>query len=62
MHSGLLTGAMTRERVMYMPENDFRKRAKQYQEPFLSRNLDLAELLREIGATHDVSAGVVAIA
>ncbi len=62
MHSGLLTGAMTRERVMTMPENDFRKRAKQYQEPLLSRNLDLAELLREIGATHDVSAGVVAIA
>jgi aryl-alcohol dehydrogenase-like predicted oxidoreductase len=62
MHSGLLTGAMTRERVMTMPENDFRKRAKQYQEPLLSRNLDLAELLREIGAAHDVSAGVVAIA
>jgi len=62
MHSGMLTGAMTRERVMRMPENDFRKRAKQYQEPFLSRNLDLAELLREIGAAHDVSAGVVAIA
>jgi aryl-alcohol dehydrogenase-like predicted oxidoreductase len=62
MHSGLLTGAMTRERVLYMPENDFRKKAKQYQEPFLSRNLDLAELLREIGATHDVAAGVVAIA
>ena len=62
MHSGLLTGAMTRERVLYMPENDFRKRAKQYQEPLLSRNLDLAELLREIGASHDVSAGVVAIA
>ena len=62
MHSGLLTGAMTLERVMTMPENDFRKRAKQYQEPLLSRNLDLAELLREIGAAHDVSAGVVAIA
>ncbi len=62
MHSGLLTGAMTKERVMYMPENDFRKRAKQYQEPMLSRNLDLADLLKEIGAMHDVSAGVVAIA
>ena len=62
MHSGLLTGAMTKERVLYMPDNDFRKKAKQYQEPLLSRNLDLAELLREIGAMHDVSAGVVAIA
>jgi aryl-alcohol dehydrogenase-like predicted oxidoreductase len=62
MHSGLLTGAMSKERVIFMPENDFRKRAKQYQEPLLSRNLDLAEVLREIGASHDVSAGVVAIA
>ncbi len=62
MHSGLLTGAMTKERVMKMPDNDFRKRAKQYQEPLLSRNLDVARLLGEIGARHAVSAGVVAIA
>ena len=62
MHSGLLTGAMTKERVMTMPENDFRKKAKQFQEPLLSRNLELAELLKEIGAAHGVSAGVVAIA
>ena len=62
MHSGLLTGAMTRERVAAMPDNDFRKRAKQYQEPLLSRNLDLAQLLSEIGERHNISAGVVAIA
>ena len=62
MHSGLLTGAMTKERVMKMPDNDFRKRAKQYQEPLLSRNLDVARLLGEIGMRHQVSAGVVAIA
>ena len=62
MHSGLLTGAMTKERVMKMPDNDFRKRAKQYQEPLLSRNLDVARLLGEIGARHQVNAGVVAIA
>ena len=62
MHSGLLTGAMTKERVMKMPDNDFRKRAKQYQEPLLSRNLDVARLLGEIGTRHQVSAGVVAIA
>ena len=62
MHSGLLTGAMTKERVMKMPDNDFRKRAKQYQEPLLSRNLDVARLLGEIGARHGMTAGVVAIA
>lgn len=62
MHSGLLTGAMNRERVAAMPASDFRKKAKQFQEPMFSRNLELAELLREIGAPHGVSAGVVAIA
>ncbi len=62
MHSGLLTGAMTRERVAAFPENDFRKRAKNYQEPQLSRNLAIADLLKEIGGRHNVSAGVVAIA
>jgi aryl-alcohol dehydrogenase-like predicted oxidoreductase len=62
MHSGLLTGAMTRERVASLPDNDFRKRAKNYQEPQLSRNLALAELFQQIGARHGVIAGVVAIA
>ena len=62
MHSGLLTGAMTRERVAAFPENDFRRNAKNYQEPQLSRNLAIAELLKQIGARHNVSAGVVAVA
>jgi aryl-alcohol dehydrogenase-like predicted oxidoreductase len=62
MHSGLLTGAMTKERVANFPEDDFRKRAKNYQEPLLSRNLKLAKFICEIGARHGVSAGVVAIA
>jgi aryl-alcohol dehydrogenase-like predicted oxidoreductase len=62
MASGLLTGAMTKERVAAMPDDDFRKRAKNFQEPALSRNLELADLLKQIGARHGVSAGVVAIA
>ena len=62
MHSGLLTGAMSKERVATLPENDFRSRAKNFQEPQLSRNLALAELMKEIGARHSVMAGVVAIA
>jgi aryl-alcohol dehydrogenase-like predicted oxidoreductase len=62
MHSGLLTGAMTKERVAAFPENDFRKKAKNYQEPQLTKNLELAELMKTIGARHGVSAGVVAIA
>src|SRR5271155_1463726 len=62
MHSGLLTGAMTKERVAAFPANDFRRNAKNYQEPLLSRNLAVADFLSEIGAKHGVSAGVVAIA
>lgn len=62
MHSGLLTGSMTKERVAAMPESDFRHKAKNFQEPQLSRNLDLAELMKQIGKRHGVMAGVVAIA
>jgi aryl-alcohol dehydrogenase-like predicted oxidoreductase len=60
-HSGLLTGAMTRERVAAFPPDDFRRNAKNYQEPHLTRNLAIAEFLKEIGSRHNVSAGVVAI-
>jgi len=62
MQSGLLTGAMTKERVAEMPDDDFRKKAKNFNEPQLSRNLELAELLRGIGKPHGVGPGVVAIA
>ena len=62
MKSGMLTGAMTRERIASMPDDDFRKRTPPFQEPMLSRNLALAELLREIGNRHGRTPGEVAIA
>jgi aryl-alcohol dehydrogenase-like predicted oxidoreductase len=62
MTSGLLTGAMSAERVANMPEDDWRKRNPEFQEPRLSRNLQLANLLQEIGYPHGRSAGEVAIA
>lgn len=62
MKSGLLSGAMTRERVAAFPEDDFRKRAPAFQEPALSRNLELADLCKRIGQAHGRSAGEVAIA
>ena len=62
MVSGLLTGAMTKERVAAFPKDDFRRNAKQFQEPQLTRNLALADLLGSLGARHGVTAGVVAIA
>ena len=39
MQSGLLTGAMTRERIQSMPEDDHRRNRKEFQEPQLTRNL-----------------------
>jgi aryl-alcohol dehydrogenase-like predicted oxidoreductase len=62
MASGMLTGAMTRERVAGFPNDDWRRRNPEYQEPKLSRNLALADLLGAIGARHSRSAGEVAIA
>jgi aryl-alcohol dehydrogenase-like predicted oxidoreductase len=62
MKSGLLSGAMTRERVAAMPADDFRRRVPPFQEPRLTRNLALAELLRGIGERHGRTAGEVAIA
>jgi aryl-alcohol dehydrogenase-like predicted oxidoreductase len=62
MKSGLLTGAMTRERVANFPQDDFRRKALNYQEPHLTRNLELADLMKEIGARHGRTAGEVAIA
>ena len=62
MHSGLLTGSMSKERVASLPPDDFRRKAKNYQEPYLTRNLAIADFLIQIGARHNVSAGVIAIA
>ncbi|WP_348267158.1 aldo/keto reductase [Edaphobacter paludis] len=62
MASGLLTGKMTRERIENMPQDDWRRKAPQFKEPKLSRNLKLVELLAAVGKTHDVEPGVVAVA
>jgi aryl-alcohol dehydrogenase-like predicted oxidoreductase len=62
MMSGLLSERMTKERVSNFPEDDWRKHNPEFQEPRLSRNLWLAELLKNIGRHHGLSAGEVAIA
>jgi len=62
MVSGLLTGRMNAERVAAMPADDWRRKAVEFNEPRLSRNLRLVELLREIGSAHGVEPGVVAVA
>jgi aryl-alcohol dehydrogenase-like predicted oxidoreductase len=62
--SGMLTGAITRERLASLPKEDWRISMKvpRFHEPELTRNLALVELLKEIGARHGRSPGEVAIA
>jgi aryl-alcohol dehydrogenase-like predicted oxidoreductase len=62
MGSGLLTGAMTRERIAAMPSDDWRRNSSYFQEPALTQNLLLVEKLKTIGAKYGRSAGEVAIA
>jgi aryl-alcohol dehydrogenase-like predicted oxidoreductase len=62
MASGLLTGAMTRERAANLPASDWRSRDVGFHEPRLSKNLALVERLREVGERHERPPGQVAIA
>src|SRR5438309_10864113 len=62
MASGLLTGAMTRERADALSMSDWRSRDIEFQEPRLSRNLALVERLRDIGERYGRPPGQVAIA
>src|ERR1700756_3453535 len=62
MASGLLTGAMTRERAARLPKDDWRREDPDFEEPNLSHNLALVERMREIANNHDRFVGEVAIA
>ena len=62
MASGLLTGAMTRQRVAALGADDWRGRDPEFREPRLSRNLELVGRLRAVGERHHHLPGQVAIA
>ncbi len=62
MRAGLLAGKMTKERATNLPKDDWRARDKDFQEPNLSRNLELVEVLRRIGKRQGRTPGEVAIA
>jgi aryl-alcohol dehydrogenase-like predicted oxidoreductase len=62
MQAGMLSGKMTAERVASLPEDDWRRRTPEFQEPRLSRNLAFVEVLRRVGARHGASPGEVAVA
>jgi aryl-alcohol dehydrogenase-like predicted oxidoreductase len=62
MASGLLTGAMTCERIANLPDDDWRRRDARFQERRLSRHLALVDRLRTVAERHDTSVGAVAVA
>jgi aryl-alcohol dehydrogenase-like predicted oxidoreductase len=62
MKSGLLTGKMTRERIRSLPPDDFRPRTPNFQEPLLTRNLGVVEVLRGIAQRRNCTPGEIAIA
>jgi aryl-alcohol dehydrogenase-like predicted oxidoreductase len=62
MGSGLLTGAMTRERIASLPDDDWRKDDAQFSEPALSRHLATVDRLKAVAARHGTTPGAVAIA
>jgi hypothetical protein len=61
MASGLLTGAMTRERAAKLPDGDWRKHSARFREP-TSKNLKLVERLKKVAARYGRTPGEVAIA
>jgi len=62
MQSGLLTGTMTRERLAALPDNDWRRRGKFFQEPYLTTALELVERLKTAADRQGCTPGEVAIA
>jgi aryl-alcohol dehydrogenase-like predicted oxidoreductase len=63
LESGLLSGKMTRARIESLPDSDWRKRrGEEFQEPRLTRNLALADRLREAAARRGIAAAALAVA
>ena len=62
MQSGLLTERFSEARLASLAEDDWRRRAPEFQQPKLGRNLALRDALRPIAEKHKVSVGAVAIA
>jgi aryl-alcohol dehydrogenase-like predicted oxidoreductase len=62
MQSGLLTESFTAERVAALAEDDWRRRAAEFQQPLLGRNLALRDALQSIAQRHETSVSCIAIA
>ena len=62
MASGLLTGAMTPQRIAALPEDDWRKHDPDFNEPKLSSHLAMVDELQALGDRRGYAPGAVAVA
>src|SRR5229473_3097386 len=62
MQSGLLTDSFAVDRLASLVGDDWRRRAPEFQEPNLRRNLLLRDALAPIAKRHDTSVSSIAIA
>ncbi|HEX8004784.1 MAG TPA: aldo/keto reductase [Mycobacteriales bacterium] len=62
MQSGLLSGAMTQERIDALPDDDWRKTNPDFSGESGARNLALAEALRPVAGRHGTTCAAVAVA
>jgi aryl-alcohol dehydrogenase-like predicted oxidoreductase len=62
LQAGLLSGAMTPERLAAMPADDWRARNTEFTGERLGRNLALAERLRPVAERHGTTPAAVAVA
>jgi len=62
MQTGLLTDGFTRQRLAALARDDWRSRGVEFQEPNLSRNLELRDALRPVAARHGSTVSAVAVA
>ena len=53
---------MTRERINGLADDDWRKRDPRFNEPQLSRNLELVQRLTRVADRYDTTPGAVAVA
>jgi aryl-alcohol dehydrogenase-like predicted oxidoreductase len=62
LHNGVLTHAMSRERVSRLPRSDWRRKGAYFTEPLLSRVLTVVDGLRDLANLHGYTVPQVAAA
>ena len=62
MQSGILTDTFSVDRVKMMADDDWRRRAPNFQTPWLEKNIALRDALKPIALRHKTSVSAVAVA